>query len=259
MRRHLLVTLCREILWQCKISAEKLLRRNHASVPFLWFMNKYMRTVSTESRGTRCQGVCGCDYWSKLQTIGDLNHISVHVTQTWRPKMETKHSKYKGRNRLHEWAIRKTNFVEIGDKVTKLTPTQTSPVLSSVTQSCPTLCDPHGPQHTRPPYPLPTPWVYSNSCPLSQWCHPTSSSFVVPFSSHLQSFPASGYFQMSQFFASGGRSIGVSVSTTVLPMNIQDWSPLGRTGWISLQSKRLSRISNTTVQNDQFFGTQLSL
>ena len=106
----------------------------------------------------------------------------------------------------------------------------------------------------------PTPRVYSNSCPLSWWCHPTISFSVVPFSSHLQSFAASGYFQMSQFFASCGQSIGVSASVSVLPMNIQDWFPLEWTGWISLQSKGLSRIfSNTTVQQHQFFSAQLSL
>ena len=100
----------------------------------------------------------------------------------------------------------------------------------------------------------------SNSRPLSRWCHPAISSCVVPFSSCLQSFPASESFLMSQFFTSGGPSIGVSASTSVLPMNIQDWFPLGWTGWISLQSKRLSRVfSNTTVQKHQFFGTQLSL
>ena len=96
---------------------------------------------------------------------------------------------------------------------------------------------PHGPQHARPPCLSPTPRVYSNSCPLSQWCHPTISSSVIPFSSCPQSFPASGSFQMSQLFASGGQSIGVSASTWVLPVNTQDWSPLGWTGWISLQSK----------------------
>ena len=101
---------------------------------------------------------------------------------------------------------------------------------------------PHGLQHARPPCPLPTPGVYSNSCPLSQWCHQTISSSVVPFSSHLQSFSASGSFQMSPFLASGGKSIGVSSSASVLPMNIQDWFPLGWTGWISLQSKGLSRV-----------------
>ena len=117
---------------------------------------------------------------------------------------------------------------------------------------------PHGLKHARSPHPSPTPWVYSNSCPLSQWCHPTISSSVVPFSSHLQSFSASGPFQMSQIFASGGQSIGVSASALVLPMNIQDWFPLGWTGCISLQSKRLSRVfSNTTVQKHQFFGAQL--
>ena len=99
---------------------------------------------------------------------------------------------------------------------------------------------PHGLKHTRPPCPSPTPGVYPNSCPLSQWCHPTISSSVVPFSFHLQSFPASGSFPMSQFFTSGGQSIGVSTSASLLSMNIQDWSPLGWTGWISLQSKGLS-------------------
>ena len=117
----------------------------------------------------------------------------------------------------------------------------------------------HELQHTRPPCPSPTPGVYSNSCPLSQWCHPTISSSVVPFSSLLQSIPALGSFQMSQFFASGGQSTRVSASTSVLPMNTQDWSPLGWTGWISLKSKGLSRVfSNTTVQKHQFFGAQLS-
>ena len=115
-------------------------------------------------------------------------------------------------------------------------------------------------QHTRPPCPSPTPGAYSNSCPLSQWCHPTISSSVVPFSSCLQLFPASGSFPKSQFFGSGGQSIGVSASVSILPMNIQDWFPLGWTGWISLQSKGLSTVfSNTTVQKHQFFGAQLSL
>ena len=118
---------------------------------------------------------------------------------------------------------------------------------------------PHGLQHARPPCPLPTPGVYSNSCPLSWWCHPTISTSVIPFSSCLQSFPASESFQMSQFFASGGQSIGVSASASVLPMNIQGWFPLGWTGRISLLSKGLSRVfSNTTVQKHQFFSTQLS-
>ena len=118
---------------------------------------------------------------------------------------------------------------------------------------------PHGLEHTRPPCPSATPGVYSNSCPLNQWCHPTISSSVVPFSSCPQSFPESGSFQESQFFKSGGQSVGVSASASVLPMNIQDWSPLGWIGWISLQSKGLSRIFNTTVQKHQFFGAQLSL
>ena len=128
---------------------------------------------------------------------------------------------------------------------------------SSVAQSCPILCDS---MDCRTPCPSPTPRVYSNSCSLSRWCHPTISSSVSPFSSRLQSFSASGSFQMTQFFKSGGQSIGVSASTLILPMNIQDWSHLGWTGWISLQSKGLSRVfSNTTVQKHQFFGAQLSL
>ena len=106
---------------------------------------------------------------------------------------------------------------------------------------------PHEPQHARPPCPSPTPKVHSNPRPLSRWCHPTISSFVVPFSSCPQSFPASGSFPKSQFFASGGQSIGVSASASVLPVNIQDWFPLEWTGWISFQSKGLSRVfSNTT-------------
>ena len=115
-------------------------------------------------------------------------------------------------------------------------------------------------QHSRPPYPSPTPGVHSNSCPLGRWCHPAISSSVVPFSSCPQSLPASGSFPMSQFFASGSQSIGVSASTSVLSVNTQDWFPLGWTGWIALQSKGLSRVfSNTTVQKHQFLGTQLSL
>ena len=137
--------------------------------------------------------------------------------------------------------------------------TSCSVQLSSVAQLCLTLCDPMDLQHTRPPCPSPTPRVYSNSCPLSQWCHPAISSSVVPFSSCLQSFPVSGSFPVSQFFTSGGQSIGVSASASVLPMNIQDWFPLGWTGLI-LQSKGLSRVfSNTTVQKHQLFSVQLSL
>ena len=118
---------------------------------------------------------------------------------------------------------------------------------------------PHGLQHTRLSCPSAIPWACSNSCPLSQWCHQTILSSVIPFSSHLQSFPASGSFPISQFFTSGGQSIGVSASASVLPMNIQDWFPLGWTGWISLQSEGLSGVfSNTTVQKHQFFSAQLS-
>ena len=119
---------------------------------------------------------------------------------------------------------------------------------------------PQGLQHARPPCPLPALGTYSNSCPSRQWCHPTISSSVVPFSSCPQFFPASGSFQMSPFFASGDQCIGVSASASVLPINIQDWFPLGGTGWIFFQSKGLSRVfSNPTVQKHQFFSAQLSL
>ena len=138
-----------------------------------------------------------------------------------------------------------------------------SPHTCSVQFSCSVMSDslwPHGLQHTSLPCPSPTPGAYSNWCPLSWWYHPTISSSVVPFSSSLQSFPASGSFQVSQFLASGGQSIGVSASASILLMNFQDWFPLGWTGWISLQSMGLSRVfSNTTVQKHQVFGTQPSL
>ena len=118
---------------------------------------------------------------------------------------------------------------------------------------------PHESHHTRPPCPSPTPGVHSNSYPLSWWCHPAISLSVVPFSSCPQSLPASGSFPVSHLFTWGGQSIGVSASPSVLPMNTQDWSPLEWTGWISLQSKGLSRVfSNTTVQKHQFFGSQPS-
>ena len=123
---------------------------------------------------------------------------------------------------------------------------------------------PHGLQHARPPCPSPVPRVYSNSCPLNQWYHPTISSSVIPFSSCLQSFPASGSFAVSQFFSSGGQTIRVSASTSVLPMNTQDWSPLGWTGWISLQSKGLSSLLQhhsskaSILQRSAFFIVQPS-
>ena len=119
---------------------------------------------------------------------------------------------------------------------------------------------PHELQHARPPCPSPTPGVHSNSCPLSWWCHAAILSSVIPFSSCFQSFPESRSCPLSQFFTSGGQSIGVSVSASALLMNIQDWFPLGWAGWISLPSRGLSRVfSNTTVQKHQFFCAQLSL
>ena len=134
------------------------------------------------------------------------------------------------------WATREALYVEF----------------NSVQFNCSVVSDslwPHGLQHVRLPCLSPTPKAYTNSCLLRRWCHPTISSSVSSFSSCLQSFPASGSFPVSQFFASGGQSIGVSASALVLPVNIQDWCPLGLTGWISLQSKGLSRVfSKTTVQ-----------
>ena len=129
-----------------------------------------------------------------------------------------------------------------------ITAVRSSVEFSSVAQSCPTLCDPMSLQYVKPLCPTPTPRAYPNSCPLSWWCHPTISSSLVPFSSCPQSLPASGSFQMNQLFASGGQSTGVSALASFLPKNTQDWSPLEWTGWISLQSKGLSKVfSNTTV------------
>ena len=134
--------------------------------------------------------------------------------------------------------------------------------ISSVQFSCSVTSDslrPHESQHTRPPCPSPAPRVHPNSCPSSWWCHPAISSSVVPFSSCPQCLPASESFPMSQLFAWMGQSIGVSALASVLPKNTQDWSPLVWTGWISLQSKGISRVfSNITVQKHQFFGAQLS-
>ena len=136
------------------------------------------------------------------------------------------------------------------------------PSISSVQSSCSIVSNslpPHEPQHARPPCPSPTPRVHSNSRPSSRWCHPAISSSVVPFSSCPQSLPASGSFPISQLFTWGGQSTGVSASASFLPKNTQDWSPLEWTGWISLQSKGLSRVfSNTTFQKHQFFSAQLS-
>ena len=136
-------------------------------------------------------------------------------------------------------------------------------LFSSVQFNCSVVSDslqPHWLQYARLPCSSPTPGACSNSCSLHRWCHSIISYAVVPFSSHLQSFPASGSFPVSWFFTLGGQRIGVSASASVLPMNIQDWFPLGLTGWISLQSKGLSKVfSNTTVQKHQFFSAQLSL
>ena len=159
----------------------------------------------------------------------------------------------------HDWAISLTYSC-----LTSLYSRNQHNIIKQLTVSqfsCSVMSDslwPRRLQHDRPPCPSPTPRAYSNSCPFSWWCHPTISSSVVPF--WLHSFPASGSFQMSQFFASGDQSIRVSDSTSILLMNIQDWFPLRWTGWISLQTKGLSSVfSNTIIQKHQFFSAQLSL
>ena len=162
---------------------------------------------------------------------------------------------------IHEMKIYltiKVNYWYIQEKWMNLIGIQFSSVQFSLSVMSNSL-QPHELQHIRPPYSSPTPGVYQNPCPLSRWCHPTISSSVIPFSSCPQSLPASGSFPMSQLITWGGQSIGVSASASVLPMNTQDWSPLGWIGWISLQSKgTLKSLSNTTVQMQQIFGAQLS-
>ena len=187
--------------------------------------------------------------WELSVIPGILSHMRVEFAKTGRQKKQGEEETL-----YRSW---KYKFF----KISRIIPLNyiIGESVSSVIQSCPTL-RPHESQHARPPCPSPTPGVYPNPCPSSWWRHPTISSSVIPFSSCPQLFPASGSFQMNQLFASGGQSIGVSASTSVLPMNTLDWSPLGWTCWISLQSKGLSRVfSNTIVQKHQLFGTQLSL
>ena len=203
---------------------------------------------------------------------GELRKVrkeGLHYENTWRIDQETFFRNYNG-NDYQKLRVKSTlmfYFLTRSVILWKQGSCSLSLVLLTVTSSFQFSCSvvsnslwPRGLQHARPPCQSLTPGVYPNSCPLSRWCHPTISSSVVPFSC-LQSFQASGSFPMTQFFESGGQRIGVSAfQWTVLPMNTQDWSPLGWTGWISLQSKGLSRVfSNTTVQKHQFFGTQLSL
>ena len=176
-----------------------------------------------------------------------LQSMGLQKCQSWLTRLSTYHA-------LH------TKLWDIQGKIKGTRCCSSFRLVSSVAQVVSDSLWPHEPQHIRPPCPSPTPRVYLNSCPLSPWCHPTISSSTVPFSSCPQSFPASGSFPMSQLFTGGGQSIEVSASASVLPINTQDWFPLGWTGWVSLLSKGLSRVfSNTTVQKHQFFCTQLSL
>ena len=189
-----------------------------------------------------------------VKTVADFNFLGSKITADGDCSHEIKRRLLLGRKVMTNLdSILKSRDITLSTKVC---------LVSSFKFSCSVVSDSATPWAAafRPPSPTPTPRAYPNSCPLSQWCHPTISSSVIPFFSCPQSFPASGSFQMSQLFSSGGQSIGVSASTSDLPMNTQDWSPLGWTGWISLQSKGLSRVfSNTTVQKHQFFSAQLSL
>ena len=191
---------------------------------------------------------------------GCLRHVADDsVSERWHTQQRNSHLQL-----LYPWergvGVEQCHFSETKAKVKDI---EISREISFYQFSRSVMSDslwPHEPKHARPPCPSPIPRVHTNPCPLSQWYHPTISSSVIPYSSHLHSFPASGSFPISQLFASGGQRIGVSASTSVLPVNTQDWSPLGWTGWISFQSKGLSRVfSNTTVQKHQYFCAQLSL
>ena len=193
--------------------------------------------------------------WKILKEMGIPDHLTCLLRNL-----------YAGKEATVRTGNGTTDMFQIGKGVCQgciLSPAYLTYIQSSVQFSLSVVSNtlrPHEPQHARSPCPSPTPRVQPNPCPLSQWCHPTISSSVIPFSSCPLSFPASGSFPVSQLFVSGGQIIGVSASTSILPMNTQDWSPLGWTGWISLQSKGLSRVfSNTTVQKHQFFCTQLPL
>ena len=192
---------------------------------------------------------CLCSAWSSWMWTA----VSPHLNPTLNTKMPMKNIDLQVTGAVHSvWHL--DSFVH---SLIQWMFSEHLPCCCSVAQSCPTLHF-HGLQHARPPCPSLCPRVFSNSCPLSQWCHPTISSSVTSFSSYPQSFPASGSFPMSQLFTSGGQSIGASAS--VLPMNIRSWFPLGWTGLISLLSKGLSSIfSSTTICKHQFFGAQPSL
>ena len=175
-----------------------------------------------------------------------------------RPKEAFLQRRHIDGQQAHEKMLNITNYQRNANQNSNEVPPHTAQNQFSHSVESDSL-QPHGLQHARIPCPSPTPGACSNSCLSSQWCHPTISSSVIPCSCP-QSFPASGSFPVSQFFTSGSQSIGVSASGSVLPLNIQDWFPLGWTGWISLQSKGLSRVfSNLTVQKHQFFGAQPSL
>ena len=190
-------------------------------------------------------------------TQSSRSHFLSSGSPNTKPHLFKKES-YSTNRQMYIQEQTKNNFLPVWVKMNPLD-SATYFSFSSVTQSCPTLW-PHGLQNARLPCPSPTPWAYSNSCPSCQWCHPTISSSVIPSPPSFNLSQHQGLTPLSQFFASGGQSIGVSASASVLLMNIQDWFPLGWTSLIFSLSKRLFRVfSNTTVQKHQFFGTQPSL
>ena len=262
----------REPFWWWKWSTSRLRQLSHGYVCQNWsntliicklhvnFISKWYKKTQLTKQIDKPQN--GKNYSQNVYITKDLNSENIKNSLIIKSRSQI----FKWANNFSKLFIRDMTIEKTHEKVFNIMREKEITVMvrcHSIQFSHSVLSDslwPHGFQHARLSCLSPTPGAYSNSCPLRWWCHPTISSSVIPFSSHLQSFPVSGSFPMSQFFASGGQSIGVSASASVLPMNIQDWFPLGLTVWISLEYKGLSRVfSNTTIQKHRFFGTQLSL